>query len=91
MKPVRKQPWRAAMIASLALASTGAAAQTSATCEFTVAALFATRLQRQEAKKAYQDCVRSGRTKCTAEEGRMRELEQHLKLLSNYLDRYCMR
>jgi hypothetical protein len=91
MKPVTKRPWLAAMIAALAMTSTGAAGQTSGTCEFTVAALFATRIELQNAKKGYQECMRSNRTKCTAEESRMRELEQHLKLLSNYLDRYCMR
>lgn len=91
MEPVRKQPWRVALIAALALASASAAAQTSATCEFTIAALFATRIELQNAKKGYRDCMRSARTKCTAEESRMRELEQHLKLLSNYLDGYCTR
>ena len=91
MEPARKRQWRVVAIGVLAFASAATAAQASGTCEFSVAALVATRIQLQEAKSAHQACARARRTKCTAEKSRMRELEQHLKLLGNYLDRYCMR
>lgn len=75
-----------------ALAWSGAAAaQSSQTCEFALAGWVSTQLELQEARTAYRACRREHRTACTAEQGRVRTLEQRLRLMRNYIDGYCRR
>ena len=78
-------------MAGLLLFASSAAAQSSRTCEFALAGWIGTQLELQEARSAYQACTRAHRTACTAEQGRVRSLEQRLKLLRNYVDGYCRR
>lgn len=73
------------------LAAHGAGAQTSRTCEYAVAGWFATQLDLGEARTAYRACTRARASACTAEQGRVRTLEQQLRLLRQYLDGYCRR
>jgi hypothetical protein len=67
------------------------AAAPAQTCDFAIAGWIATRVELQEARSAYQACLRAHRTSCTAEEGRVRDLEQRLRLLNNYVEGYCRR
>jgi hypothetical protein len=80
-----------AAIAAFALPLAPAAAQSSQTCEFTVAGWLATQVELREARTAYRACAREHRTACTAEQGRVQALEQQLRLLRNYIDGYCRR
>ena len=90
-----KQGWklpRITLLAAIALnASAPVSAQTSPTCESAIAALLALRIALEGEKAEHRRCMKSGRTTCTAEEGRVRELELQNKLVRNYLERYCSR
>lgn len=76
---------------SIALAPAPVAGAQSSTCEFAAAGWISTQMELRDARRAYRACIREGRTSCTAEQGRVRLLEQRLKLLRNYLDGYCAR
>ena len=73
------------------IAAAGPVAASAQTCDFAVAGWIATRIELQEARRDYQACLRALRTSCTAEEGRVRDLEQRLRLLNNYVEGYCRR
>lgn len=68
-----------------------AGGQASHTCEFAVSGWVATQLELAEARSAYRDCRRGRQSACTAEQGRIRALEDRLRLLRNYVDGYCRR
>lgn len=83
---------RVTCLAALALsASAPVSAQSSPTCQSAIAALIGLQFAIEEEKADHRRCMQSGRTTCTAEEGRVRELEQQRKLVRNYLERYCSR
>jgi hypothetical protein len=65
--------------------------QASLTCEFAVAGWISTELELGEARGAYRACRRARQSACTAEQGRVRSLEQQLRLLRNYVNGYCRR
>jgi hypothetical protein len=66
-------------------------AQASRTCEFALAAWVATRLELQEAREARRLCGDARFHACTSEEGRVRNLEQRLVLVRQYIEGYCRR
>ena len=80
-----------AAAAGLLLWASPTGAQSSQTCEFTLAGWLGTQVELQEARGAYRECRREARSACTAEQGRVQSLEQHLRLLRNYIDGYCRR
>jgi hypothetical protein len=80
-----------AVIACASFVQPSPAAAQSATCQFAVAGWLGARLELQQARKAYRDCLSARRTACTAEHGRVRQLEQQIRLMRNYVDGYCTR
>lgn len=83
---------RVLFLAAIALnASAPVSAQTSPTCQSAIAALLGLQFAIEEEKADHRRCRQSGRSSCTAEEGRVRELELQRKLVRNYLERYCSR
>src|SRR5690349_9974654 len=67
------------------------AAAQSSTCQFAFAGWISTQLELREARSAHRACRREARTACTAQQGRIHDLEQRLRLLRNYVDGYCRR
>jgi hypothetical protein len=65
--------------------------QASLTCEFAIAGWAATQIELAEARGAYRACRREHQSACTAEQGRVRMLEQRLRLMRNYVNGYCRR
>ena len=63
----------------------------SLTCEYAVAGWVSTEIELGEARSAYRACRRARQSACTAEQGRVRSLEQQLRLLRNYVNGYCRR
>ena len=80
-----------AAIAAGALAPTAGAGQVSHTCEFALAGWLGTQIELREGRAAYQACLKARVVACTAEQGRVRLLEERLRLLRGYVDRYCRR
>lgn len=76
-------------VAPLVVAS--ATTPTSHTCEFALAGWVTTRVELSEARNAHQRCVEARVTACTAEQGRVRLLEERLRLIRNYVEGYCRR
>ena len=80
---------------AVALLAAGAPAppggQASLTCEFALAGWISTELELGEARGAYRACRRARQSACTTEQGRVRSLEQQLRLLRNYVNGYCRR
>ena len=87
----RGSRWKGIPVIAAALSAAAASAQTSPTCQSALAALLGIRVAIEEAKGDRRSCIRRGHTMCTAEEGRIRELEQQLALVRNYVERYCAR
>ena len=90
-KPTNKSCLAMLGVAAAVLAQPSANAQSSHTCEFALAGWVGTQLELGEARAAYGNCVRARTVSCTAEQGRIRLLEQRLRLLRNYIDGYCRR
>lgn len=79
------------MLAAGLTAGSAVHAQSSPVCEFAVAALLATQLDLSSASRSYRHCSKDPRNSCKVELGRVRDLQQKVKLTRRYLDRYCMR
>jgi hypothetical protein len=72
------------------LAVSGAvAAGPSRSCEFALDGRLSTQMELEEAQAAFLACKEERKTACKAARGRVRMLEQRLRLLRNYLDRHC--
>jgi hypothetical protein len=80
-----------AALMPVAQAATVPGGQASLTCEFAVAGWAATQVELAEARSAYRTCRREHQSACTAEQGRVRTLEQRLTLMRNYVNGYCRR
>ena len=79
------------LVGGALICSPAAPAQSTQTCEFALAGWIGTQVELQQARGDYRACAREHRTACTAEQGRIRLLEERLKLLRNYVDGYCRR
>ena len=56
-----------------------------------MAGWLSTQIELGEARAAFRTCIRARNAACTAEQGRIRALEQRMRLLRNYIDGYCRR
>jgi hypothetical protein len=73
-----------------ALAVSGAvAAGLPRTCELALDGRLSTQMELEEAQAAFLACKEERKTACKAARGRVRMLEQRLRLLRSYLDRHC--
>ena len=75
-----------------ALAASGALASApSRTCDFALSGWLGAQAELEEAQVAYLECREARKSRCRAARGRVRMLEQRVKLLRNYVDRHCRR
>lgn len=82
--------WLLGCAATGALAASGAvAAGPSRSCEFALDGRLNTQMELEEAQAAYLACREERKAPCKAARGRVRMLEQRLRLFRSYLDRHC--
>ena len=79
-------------VAAATLALSGAvAADHVRTCDFALAGWLSTQGELEEAQAAFRMCREERKAACKVERGRVRMLEQRVRLLRNYVDRHCRR
>lgn len=79
-------------IAAATLAFSGAvAADHDRTCDFALDGWLVAQVELEEARTAFLACREERKAACKAERGRVRMLEQRVRLLRNYVDRHCRR
>jgi hypothetical protein len=79
-------------VAAATLAISGAvAADHDRNCDFALDGWLVAQMELEEAQTAFLACKEERKAGCKVERGRVRMLEQRVRLLRNYVDRHCRR